>query len=134
MTLISIIGLIAWSLLLTLALLTLRSALVLSGKAAINTFTADGSGSSDASVRLVRTLANSLENLPILIGVLLLAITMQAQTITDSVAIYILLARMAQSTCHLLSTSPAFVAARFSFYLVQLLLVAYILLQLFLTL
>ncbi len=117
-----------------LGLLTLRSVLVLNGKIAINQFLPDGSDINEANVRFLRALSNSLENLPILIGVLLLAVTMQAQAITDPLAIFILLARMAQSICHMLSTSPLFVAARFSFYLVQILLVAYILLQLFLTL
>ncbi len=134
MTLISIMGLIAWSLLLILGLLTLRSVLVLNGKIGINQFLPDGSDINESHVRFLRALSNSLENLPILIGVLLLAVTMQAHAVTDSLAIFILLARMAQSICHILSTSPLFVAVRFSFYLVQILLAAYILLQLFLTL
>ncbi len=134
MTIISIIGLIAWSLFLILALLTLRSALVLTGKVAVNGFLLDGSDIGEGNVRYMRALGNSLENLPLLIGPLLLAVAMQAQAISDEVAVYILLARMAQSICHIISTNPVAVAARFSFYLIQILLSAYILVQLFLTL
>lgn len=122
-----IIGLIAWSIFLIAALLMLRSMLVLTGKVAINDFLPDGSNLGEANQRYMRAIYNSLENLPILIGTLLTAVVMGMTTLSDQVASFILLARMAQSITHVISASPIAVAARFTFYIIQLGLCGYLL-------
>ena len=124
-----IIGLIAWSIFLIAALLVLRSMLVLTGKVAINEFSPDGSNLGEANQRYMRAIYNSLENLPILIGTLLTAVVMGMTALSDQVASYILLARMAQSITHIISASPHAVAARFTFYIIQLGLCGYLLAQ-----
>lgn len=124
-----IIGLIAWSIFLIAALLVLRSMLVLTGKVAINEFSPDGSNLGEANQRYMRAIYNSLENLPILIGTLLTAVVMGMTALSDQVASYILLARMAQSITHIISASPHAVAARFTFYVIQLGLCGYLLAQ-----
>lgn len=124
-----IIGLIAWSIFLIAALLVLRSMLVLTGKVAINEFSPDGSNLGEANQRYMRAIYNSLENLPILIGTLLTAVVMGMTALSDQVAGYILLARMAQSITHIISASPLAVAARFTFYIIQLGLCGYLLAQ-----
>ena len=124
-----IIGLIAWSIFLIAALLVLRSMLVFTGKVAINEFSPDGSNLGEANQRYMRAIYNSLENLPILIGTLLTAVVMGMTALSDQVASYILLARMAQSITHIISASPHAVAARFTFYIIQLGLCGYLLAQ-----
>jgi uncharacterized MAPEG superfamily protein len=124
-----IIGLIGWSVFLIVALLLLRSMLVLTGKVAINGFLPDGSNLGEASERYMRALYNSLENLPILIGTLLTAVVMGMTALSDQVASYILLARMAQTVVHVISTSPIAVAARVTFYVIQLGACGYLLVQ-----
>ena len=124
-----IIGLIGWSIFLIAALLILRSILVLTGKVAINEFLPDGSNLGEANQRYMRAIYNSLENLPILIGTLLTAVVMGMTALSDQVASYILLARMAQSITHVISASPIAVAARFTFYIIQLGLCGYLLAQ-----
>jgi len=124
-----IIGLIGWSIFLIAALLILRSILVLTGKVAINEFLPDGSNLGEANQRYMRAIYNSLENLPILIGTLLTAVVMGMTALSDQVASYILLARMAQSITHVISASPIAVAARFTFYIIQLGICGYLLVQ-----
>ena len=124
-----IIGLIGWSIFLIAALLILRSILVLTGKVAINEFLPDGSNLGEANQRYMRAIYNSLENLPILIGTLLTAVVMGMTALSDQVASYILLARMAQSITHVISASPIAVAARFTFYIIQLGICGYFLVQ-----
>jgi uncharacterized MAPEG superfamily protein len=129
MTQLIIIGLIGWSVFLIAALLLLRSMLVLTGKVAINEFSPYGSNLGEAHQRYMRALYNSLENLPILIGTLLTAVVMGMTDLSDQVASFILLARMAQTIVHVISTSPIAVAARVTFYVVQLGLCGYLLVQ-----
>lgn len=124
-----IIGLMAWSIFLIAALLVLRSMLVLTGKVKINEFEPDGSNLGEANQRYMRAVYNSLENLPILVGTLLTAIIMGMTTLSDQVASFILLARMAQTITHIISASPIAVAARFTFYVIQLGLCAYLLIN-----
>jgi hypothetical protein len=124
-----IIGLIGWSVFLIAALLILRSILVLTRKVAINEFLPDGSNLGEANERYMRALYNSLENLPILIGTLLTAVVMGMTALSDQVASYVLLARMAQTVVHVISTSPTAVAARVTFYVIQLGICGYLLVE-----
>jgi hypothetical protein len=68
------------------------------------------------------------ENFP-LWGVLLLAIATDQTTVTDGLALYCLGARIGQVTTHLISTSERAVQIRFGFFIVQLGIVGYWLVQ-----
>ncbi len=82
-------------------------------------FDPNGSDLEGYGRRLTRAHANCMENIPLFIGVLLLAIVTENTDITNGTACWLLYARIAQSVAHLISTSTAVVMARFAFYLVQ---------------
>ncbi|MCP5335674.1 MAG: MAPEG family protein [Oceanospirillaceae bacterium] len=125
MTALILLGLCAWSLFLLLLLITWRSLRVLGGKQAINTFSTDGHEVSAANQRLVRALANSLENLPLSATIFLLAIASGHGELLTPLAPLFLMARICQSLIHMLSISPVAVALRFSAYTLQLGLLVY---------
>jgi uncharacterized MAPEG superfamily protein len=97
----------------------LRAGLAMAGKRAPNSFAPDGADVSPFSNRLCRTHANAYEGFPIFGGLLLLAIALDATAITDSLAMYLLGARVLQAVTHLASTSNIAVQVRFAFFLVQ---------------
>ncbi len=115
----ALLGFIAW----TLALITLmevgRIRLVLGGAPA-NRFTPDNAGLSPFMQRLARAHANCLENLPVLGGLLLVAIATERTAITDPLAYVLLGARVVQSLAHLASLSKNAVSVRFLAFAVQL--------------
>ena len=73
--------------------------------------------------RLTRAIANCQENIPLYIGVLLFAIVTGHTEITNATACWLLYARIAQSSVHIISTSSAMILIRFSFFLLQFLLI-----------
>jgi uncharacterized MAPEG superfamily protein len=73
--------------------------------------------------RLTRAIANCQENIPLYIGVLLFAMVTGHTEITNATACWLLYARIAQSAAHLLSTSSLMILVRFSFFLLQFLLI-----------
>jgi len=111
---------VSWMILLLGILGSLRAGLTLAGKRAPNSFCPDGSDVSPFSVRLCRTHANCYESFPIIGGLLLLAIATSSTGITDGLAYYLIGARILQSIVHLISTSNLAVQIRFAFFLVQL--------------
>ena len=82
------------------------------------------------SNRLCRAHANCYENLPIFAALILLALVTDNAGITDSLARWVLVARVAQSTVHLISTSELAVTLRATFHSVQLGIEAYWVVQL----
>ena len=130
-TALTLLGLVAWSLLLLLLIVNQRGLLVLAGRMKVNAFAPDGSNTPGAfGQRLVRAHANRLENLPLQAAVLLYAMQAGQTAITDPLACVLLGARLFQSSMHLISTSPLFVWLRFAGRLVQLLVLAWWLLRL----
>lgn len=115
----AVLGYVAWMLGLLLILACLRSYLTLSGARAANSFRPDGADVSPFSERLCRAHANCYESFPIIGGLLLLALATRRTHITDPLALWVLLARIGQSTTHLISTSALAVQVRFFFFLVQ---------------
>ena len=118
-SLLALLGYAAWTLLLLLGIGALRSSLTLSGARAANSFRPDGSDVSPFSERLCRAHANCYESLPAFAAIVLVAAVSGNGAITDGLAPWALLARVGQSTTHLLSTSPQAVTVRFGFFLVQ---------------
>lgn len=111
-------GFIAWFIALILLVGGLRIVATLKGKAP-NSFRPDGTDVSDFSVRLVRAHANCYESFPFIGGLMLLALATQTTEITNSLAMVLVAARIAQSTAHLISTNIIAVNVRFAFFLVQ---------------
>jgi len=62
---------------------------------------------------------NCVENFPLFAGVVVVAALMDKSPVVDSLAMFILLARVGQSLSHLISTAPAFVLSRATFFLAQ---------------
>jgi uncharacterized MAPEG superfamily protein len=75
--------------------------------------------------RLARAHANCLEGFPVFGGLLLVAITTGRQGITDPLALWLVAARVVQSTIHLTSLSVAAVNARFTFFAAQVVIAVY---------
>jgi len=63
---------------------------------------------------------NCVENFPLFAAVVVVGALMAKSAVVDSLAIYILLARVGQSLSHLISTAPLFVLLRATFFLSQL--------------
>jgi len=125
----ALLGYISLMLALLVTLGLLRTGLAMAGKRAPNNFAPDGADVSPFSNRLCRTHANAYESFPVFGGLMLLAIALDATAITDSLAMYLLGARVLQAVVHLASTSNIAVQVRFAFFLVQIGISAWWLLQ-----
>jgi len=110
---------ISWALFLLLLMEVLRSRLVLAGRVSSNEFKPDNSNLSPFMQRLARAHANCIENLPIVGGLLVLALVTGQSAVTDPLAIWLVIARVIQSSIHLASLSVAAVNARFAAFAVQ---------------
>ena len=117
-TALALTGFIGWFVFLLLSLGGVRILATLKGKAP-NSFRPDGTDVSDFAVRLVRAHANCYESFPFVGGLMLLAMATQTTEITNPLALIVLTARIGQSSIHLVSTSNLAVQARFSLFLVQ---------------
>ena len=115
----------AWTMLLVLAIGTLRSTYTLSGKRAANRFSPFGEDVSAFSGRLCRAHANCYENLPVLTAVLVVAGATDNLAVTDPLALPLVAARLGQSMVHIASTSVPAVLLRFGLYGVQLIILGY---------
>jgi len=102
-----------------------RSYLVLSGRTKSNEFRPDNANLSPFLQRLARAHANCIEGLPVFGGLLLTAIATGRTGLTDSLAPWLLLARISQSITHLVSLSVFAVNIRFFFFFVQLAIAVY---------
>lgn len=62
---------------------------------------------------------NCVENFPLFAAVVVIAALMGKSPVADGLATFILVARVGQSLSHLISTAPAFVLLRATFFLAQ---------------
>jgi uncharacterized MAPEG superfamily protein len=120
----ALLGFAAWYLLLTFALGFFRSALVLSGKKAANSFATDGSDVGAFGRRLNRARDNCFETLPLFAAIALAASLADKIAVIDPLAMYLLYARVGQSLTHVVSTSIMAINVRFALFLVQLVIYA----------
>ena len=97
----------------------IRTQLVLRGKIPANGFVPDNANLSPFMQRLARAHANCVESLPVLGGLLLVAIVTGHTSVTDPAAYLFLACRVFQSLVHLASVSAAAVTVRFSAFAVQ---------------
>ena len=116
---------IAWALFLLVLMEVIRSYLVVSGRTRSNEFKPDNANLSPFLQRLARAHANCIESLPIVGGLLLVAIVTGHTALTDKLAPWLLVARIAQSITHLVSVSVLAVNVRFAFFAVQLAIAIY---------
>lgn len=126
----ALVGYAAWSLLFAISIVSYRTGLVLTGKRAANEFDPSGGDVSEFSGRLCRAHANTYENLPIFAALILVAMATGNVAITDPLARWVLVARVAQSIVHLISTSEIAVTIRATLFTVQLGIMAYWVVQL----
>lgn len=122
---IALLGFVAWTLLLMLIMESMRTWLVLSGRKRSDSFRIDGSDVSPFAQRLARAHANCYESFPIIGGLLLLALATGSTHITDPLALWLLAARVAQSSTHLISANALAVQIRFACFAAQLLIAAW---------
>ena len=118
-TAIALIGFIAWTLALLALMEVIRTYLVATGRVPANSFTPDNRNLSPFMQRLARAHANCIEGLPVFDGLLLVAMVLDKATSTDGLALWLLGARIVQSTIHLISTSALMASARFTAFAVQ---------------
>jgi len=118
-TLASLLGFAAWYVVLSLALGTLRVALVLSGKKAANTFAVNGSDLAPLGQRMTRARDNCYETLPLFAALALVATMTGKTAVTDPLASWVLMARIVQSLTHLVSTTVPAVVIRATLFFVQ---------------
>ncbi|WP_425407977.1 MAPEG family protein [Hyphococcus sp.] len=111
--------LVGWLLLLLLSLGVFRTSLVMTGKRAANSFAPTGEDIGEFGKRLTRAHANCYEYLPAAFAILLYAVATDQTALTNGLAYVFLVARVAQSIVHLISTSRMFVTIRFVFFIVQ---------------
>lgn len=114
-----LVALIAWALALLILMEAVRCALVLAGRVPPNGFRPDNENLSPFMQRLARAHLNCLEGLPVFGGLLLAALVMGFQDVTDPLAPWLLLARIVQSVVHLLSMGVVAVNIRFAAFAVQ---------------
>ncbi|MEM7137075.1 MAG: MAPEG family protein [Myxococcota bacterium] len=126
----ALIGFCGWTLLVVLTIVTLRSWIYLVNKRESASFKPDGSDVSPFHMRLCRAYLNCTENLPIFGVIVLTAIATGHADVTDPLALWVLGARVLQTTTHLLSTSDVAITARVTFFSVQLAIEAYWVVQL----
>lgn len=127
----ALIGFTAWTLLLVTGVFAYRGARFLAGTP-INHWPRSNKPADDAPLvrRIEDAHANCLENLPVFAVLVLAAAALGKPAAVDDLAPWVLYARLAQSAAHLWGVRPLQVLVRASFWAVQLLLFAWMLLRL----
>ncbi len=118
-TLTALIGFIAWSLFLLIAMELVRAKLTLTHEVAANAFRPDNANLSPFMQRLARAHANCVEGLPLFGGLMLIAVVSGHSAVTDPLAYALLGARVLQSLAHLASNAVSVVNVRFLAFAVQ---------------
>lgn len=118
-------ALIAWTLFLLVLMEGLRIRFLVTKTVAANEFRPDNSNLPPFMQRLARAHANCIESFPIIGGLLVVALLTNRAGVTDTLAPWLLLARMLQSSIHLLSTSVLAANLRFLAFAVQVTIAVY---------
>jgi hypothetical protein len=122
----------AWTLLLVLTYVLYRTGLVFTGKTPANSWTRGAGTWKDPEIitRISHAHMNCVENLPVVAVVILIGQVTNQSAVTDPLACWLLAARIAQSTVHVIAVNHWMVFIRASFWTVQALIVAYWILKL----
>lgn len=121
----ALVGFAGWFALLSIALAVYRVALVLGGRKEANTFAPDGKDLEPLGHRLTRARDNCFETLPLFAALALGASIGGRLDVTDPLAMWVLVARIAQSSVHIASTSVPAVLLRANLFFVQMLIYAW---------
>jgi uncharacterized MAPEG superfamily protein len=116
---VALIAFACWTLLLVLGIGLLRTAVFLGGGRPSLRFDPGGGDVSPFSERLARAHANCYENLPIFGALVAVGLATGQAAAIDSLAMWVLYARIGQSLVHLASVSPIAIQLRFALYLAQ---------------
>lgn len=116
----TVLGLfIGWTLLLVVVMEVARCYFLLKGRLRATELKPDNSNLPPVMQRLARAHANCVESFPVFGGLLVLALVTDNTAITDPLAPWFLLARVAQSSIHVASLGMLAVNARFAAFVVQ---------------
>lgn len=118
-------ALIAWTLFLLVLMEGLRVRFLVAGTVAANEFRPDNSNLPAFMQRLARAHANCIESFPIIGGLLVVALLTNRTDVTDGLAQWLLIARLLQSSIHVISTSVLAANLRFLAFVVQMSIAAY---------
>jgi uncharacterized MAPEG superfamily protein len=119
-------GFAGWTLLLALIMATIRMSNLFGGaKIPINKFSPGGEDLPGFGHRVTRAHMNCVENLPIFAALVAAAGFSGQFGVMEGTAMYVLYARLGQSIVHMISTSPAMVWIRATFFFIQVLLMAW---------
>ena len=118
-------ALIAWTLFLLILMEALRIRYLVTKTIAPNEFRPDNSNLPPYMQRLARAHANCIESLPIIGGLLVVALLTDRAGATDDLAPWLLLARLLQSSIHMVSTSVLAANLRFLAFAVQMAIAVY---------
>jgi uncharacterized MAPEG superfamily protein len=130
-SLLSLLGFTAWTLMLVLGVVVYRSVQVLAGRRRANDWNrAKPSEDPGLLQRITHAHANCLENLPLFAAVILVASVTGKLGITDPLAGWYLALRIGQSVVHLTGTSHWQALIRFSFFAPQLLILGWMVVRL----
>lgn len=114
----------ALTLSLLLAIGVMRARLVITRRRSADNFSPAGDDVSPFSGRLCRAHANCCENLPVFAVLIAVAYFTGHAGITDGTALWVLAARLSQTTAHLVSGRPRAIRWRFRFMVMQIVLQA----------
>lgn len=118
-------ALIAWTLFLLILMEALRIRYLVTKTVAPNEFRPDNSNLPPYMQRLARAHANCIESFPIIGGLLVVALLTDRAGVTDDLAPWLLLARLLQSSIHMVSTSVLAANLRFLAFAVQMAIAVY---------
>lgn len=118
-------ALIAWTLFLLIVMEVLRTRFLLTRTVAANEFRPDNSNLPPHMQRLARAHANCIESFPIIGGLLVVALLINRTDVTDALAPWLLLARVLQSSFHVVSGSVLASWLRFIAFAVQMAIAVY---------
>ena len=118
-TALALVLFIAWTLALLVLMEAIRSWLVLTKQVPANGFRPDNENLSPFMQRLARAHLNCVEGLPIFGGLMIAALLTGKTSVTDGLALWLVAARVVQSTIHLASTSEIAVTLRFTAFAAQ---------------
>lgn len=118
-------ALIAWTTFLLILMEGLRVRFLVTKTVASNEFRPDNSNLPPFMQRLARAHANCIESFPIIGGLLVVALLTDRAGVTDALAPWLLLARLLQSSIHLVSTSVVAANLRFLAFAVQIAIAVY---------
>ncbi len=123
--LVALIGFTAWTLLLVFLAVNWRGIEILRGVKA-DSWTRGAERERPAMVKRIENAHfNCLENLPIFAAIVLVAYAMGKQPVVDTLACWVLAARLGQSIVHILGVSHGMVVVRATFYIAQILMFFY---------